>query len=177
MSIRYDLPSNIKKQVVSLVEKNVKTILLNTRLVGAKTVPSWRENLTEERLQSDDLAITSNTNMVSFEGLGVTQKITPLIQQVFPDKSVKPSGFFHYPPTGYMGWHTNSNYPCSRMYLTWTEEAGKSFFRYKNQGSLVTDYDDAGLTVRLFDVTGQEPYLWHCVGSETNRISFGFSIV
>jgi hypothetical protein len=176
MSLRYTLPDVTEQKVVTLIKKNLRDILLNTRLVGAKTVPDWQENLTEDRLLTEDVAIASETNMVSFESLGVAQKISPLIQKVFPDKFVKPSGFFHYPPTGYMGWHTNSNYPCQRMYLTWTEESGKSFFRYKKAGKVVTDYDDAGLTVRLFDVTAQEPYLWHCVGSDTDRVSVGLSI-
>ena len=78
--------------------------------------------------------------------------------------------------TGFMGWHTNSDNPCQRLYITWTPEGNKSFFRYLKGDEVITDYDDADFTVRMFDVTAQEPYMWHCVGSETDRISMGFAI-
>ena len=38
------------------------------------------------------------------------------------------------------------------------------------------EFTDKGITTRLFDIKKDELF-WHCVGSETDRISFGFSIV
>lgn len=176
MSIRFDLPDETKIEAKKIIEKNYRDMLLNTRIAGARTVKDWANKLTLEYLNSSNISISDETNMVSFEGLGVTQQITHLIQKLFPKQVVRPTGFFHYPPTGYMGWHTNRNDPCKRLYLTWTNEANKSFFRYIKDDKVITDYDDKGLTSRLFEVTGEPPFLWHCVGSETDRLSFGFSI-
>lgn len=176
MSIRFDLPDETKIEAEKIIEKNYRDMLLNTKLHGANLVKDWADKLTLEYLSSSNVSISNETNMVSFEGLGVTQQITQLIQKIFPKQVVRPTGFFHYPPTGYMGWHTNRNDPCKRLYLTWTNEANKSFFRYIKDDKVITDYDDKGLTSRLFEVTGEPPFLWHCVGSETDRLSFGFSI-
>tara|TARA_B110000967_G_scaffold207406_1_gene256684 strand:+ start:11226 stop:11759 length:534 start_codon:yes stop_codon:yes gene_type:complete len=176
VSIRFDLPDETKQKAEKIIKKNFHEILLHSRVEGTKKVENWAVYLTKESLSSNNNIISDETNMVSFEKLGVTRKITHLIQKLFPNKTVMASGFFHYPPTGYMGWHTNSNFPCQRLYLTWTKEACKSFFRYIKDDNIITDYDDEGLTVRLFDATDTDPLFWHCVGSETDRLSFGFSI-
>ncbi len=176
MSIRFDLPDETKIEAEKIIKKNYRDMLLNTRLEGAKTVKDWANNLTLDALDSSNISISKETNMVSFESLGVTQQITRLIQKLFPTKQVRATGFFHYPETGYMGWHTNANDPCQRLYLTWCNTGNKSFFRYIKNNELITDYDDEGLTTRMFEVTGKEPLFWHCVGSETDRLSFGFSI-
>jgi|TARA_B110000908_G_scaffold124810_1_gene146329 hypothetical protein len=176
MSIRFDLPDETKIEAEKIIEKNYRDMLLNTKMHGANIVKDWADKLTPEYLSSSNISISNETNMVSFEGLGVTQQITQIIQKVFPKQVVRATGFFHYPPTGYMGWHTNRNEPCKRLYLTWTNEAKKSFFRYIKDEKVITDYDDKGLTSRIFEVTGEEPFFWHCVGSETDRLSFGFSI-
>ena len=87
-------------------------------------------------------------------------------------------GSFYYPPTGYMGWHTNCRNPGERFYITWASEDKKSFFRYYDyeKDEIITDYDDKGLTVRQFCVPESAPYFWHCVGSECDRFSFGFML-
>ena len=175
MNIRFNLPKETEVKVNEIIKKSYKEILLNSRLIGVRTDKDWLDNLTEDKINSKDLSISNNGNMISFENLGITQKILYSIQQIFPKNRVNSSGFFHYPPTGYMGWHTNSNFPCQRLYLTYTKELNKSFFRYKKDSKIFTDYDDKGLTVRLFDVK-ENPLFWHCVGSETDRLSFGFSI-
>jgi hypothetical protein len=176
MSIRFDLPEEARLKVEKIIEKNYKDIVLHTRIQGLRTVKDWSDKLTLEYLNTSNISISKETNMVSFEGLEVTRQITPLIQKLFPKQIVWNTGFFHYPSTGYMGWHTNRNHPCKKLYLTWTKEANKSFFRYIKNEKVITDYDDKGLTSRLFEVTGEPPFFWHCVGSETDRLSFGFSI-
>ena len=87
-------------------------------------------------------------------------------------------GIFYYPPTGYMGWHTNANTPGERIYITWASEDKKSFFRYYDteKNEIVTDYDDKGLTIRQFTIPESAPHFWHCVGSECDRFSFGFMV-
>jgi hypothetical protein len=98
-------------------------------------------------------------------------KLVTLISPVFPDNKVGISGRIWYPINGYMGWHTNGNAPGYRMYASWSEEGGKSFFRYKKDNEILTSYDKKGWNYRLFKV----PF-WHCVYSEINRISLGFVI-
>ena len=41
---------------------------------------------------------------------------------------------------------------------------------------MITDYDNKGITVRQFKVTDKPPYFWHCVGSECDRVSFGYTL-
>ena len=175
MSIRIDLGEDTLSQIKVILDKNIKDIFLHTRLKGSRRVENWQDFLTKESIPeiNDD---SHTTNMINFSGLNISQKMQPIIQKYFKDKVVRPTGFFHYPDTGYMGWHTNSNNACKRLYITYVEEAGKSFFRYLKDDKVITDYDDKGFTVRMFDVAAQEPYFWHCVGSEIDRLSFGFSV-
>jgi hypothetical protein len=97
-------------------------------------------------------------------------------QNFYPGYDVKSSGDFHYPKTGYMGWHTNHDNPLERVYITYATEERKSFFRYIENGKMITDYDNKGITVRQFKVTDKPPYFWHCVGSECDRLSFGYTL-
>lgn len=86
------------------------------------------------------------------------------------------SGHFWYPPGGFMAWHTNNDKPGWRVYLSYAEEEGRSFFRYRDpsNGSITTSYD-TGFDLRMFLVSRQRPF-WHAVYSKTNRFSFGFSL-
>ena len=88
-----------------------------------------------------------------------------------------PTGLYYYPPGGACGWHTNSNNPGERYYLVWTKESGKSFFRYydNEKDEIVTQYDKKGWALKKFKVCDKN-LLWHCVGSDTTRISIGFKL-
>ena len=91
--------------------------------------------------------------------------------------SYVPSGLYYYPPNGACGWHTNSNSPGKRVYLTYAEEGNKSFFRYydNKNNHIVTKYDSKGWNINTFDIGCEDSdRFWHCVGSNTNRISIGF---
>lgn len=179
MTLRINLDPTTEEAVLDVVTRYLSQILGNTKSVGARTTPDWEENLTEDRLLqhiAGDIPVSTNDNLVSFQSLQVAPKLTHHIRSAFPNSVVTPSGFFHYPKTGYMGWHTNSDVPCRRMYITWAAESGESYFRYYQDGRVITDYDDKGLTFRLFNITDKPPYLWHCVGSNTDRISIGYRI-
>lgn len=83
------------------------------------------------------------------------------------------SGHFLYPKEqGFMGWHTNSDQPNARIYLSYAEEGGKSFFRYRDpeSGEIVTLWDEQGWNARMFE-TPRDPnkLYWHCVYSECDR--------
>ena len=90
--------------------------------------------------------------------------------------SFENTGHFWYPPGGYMGWHTNSRKPGWRFYITYADEPGNSFFRYRDpiSGEITTAYDKQW-NFRLFKVSQEEP-LWHAVYSDTNRFSIGYTI-
>ena len=72
--------------------------------------------------------------------------------------------------------YTNHLDPCKRLYIVYADEDKRSFFKYEEDGKIITDFDDQGLTIREFDIPGSKPYFWHCVGSTCNRFSFGFRI-
>ena len=63
------------------------------------------------------------------------------------------------------------------MYFVWCEEDNKSFFRYKDEdGNVVTKWEKKGWQLNRFTVN-EHRLLWHCVGSNTNRISFGYKVL
>jgi hypothetical protein len=92
------------------------------------------------------------------------------------DLAVACSGHFWYPPGAYMGWHTNSRAPGWRLYISYAEEPGKSFFRYRDPDThhIVTSWDERW-NVRLFEVRADRP-LWHAVNSDTHRFSLGYVV-
>lgn len=89
---------------------------------------------------------------------------------------IRGSGFFLYPPQGYMGWHTNWKNPGWRLYVNYAEEPGKSFFRYRDAdtGKIVTSLDRE-FNFRLFRAS-EDKLFWHAVYSDTYRYSLGFKI-
>tara|TARA_Y100001963_G_scaffold37529_1_gene52441 strand:+ start:845 stop:1972 length:1128 start_codon:yes stop_codon:yes gene_type:complete len=149
--------------------------------------PKWKDEVNRDALikrynRKDPLNTNDSSNLfrISSETFRLEEPFTK-IAKVMEDKyKAYPylRGAFYYPPTGYMGWHTNCNTPGERFYITWASEDKKSFFRYYDyeKDEVVTDYDDQGLTVRQFKVPESAPYFWHCVGSECDRFSFGFML-
>jgi hypothetical protein len=159
----------------------------NDRLKNITEVPEWKDKINRDSLmelynkeEPLDLNNTKNLFNYSIDKVGGLERAEN-IRRVLRDKyglKVQPRGQFYYPPTGYMGWHTNCGAPGERFYITWASEDKKSFFRYYDyeKDEIITDYDDKGLTVRQFKVTGAAPYFWHCVGSECDRFSYGFLV-
>jgi len=86
------------------------------------------------------------------------------------------SGRHLYPRNGYMGWHTNSNVPGFRLYLSHVEAGNLSCFRYRDpdSGKVLSDWDESGWNFRCFR-TDLAPF-WHSVLSQTDRISLGYGI-
>mgnify|MGYP001337444706 CR=1 FL=1 len=107
----------------------------------------------------------------------IRQALMDYVYKMFPKHSVILSGRFWYPEGGYMGWHTNSDAPGKRIYLNYSCEDRKSFFRYMDKdGQVKTSWDQKGFTMREFDIGDSHDRLWHCVYSNTNRLSFGFKV-
>lgn len=148
---------------------------------------TWEDKLTRpilNRLMSKDTLSTSTSETARVNRISCTftrtdvpnylSELYPFIKELFPNKKVRTAGGFYYPPGGFMGWHTNYRKPALRFYITYASHANKSFFRYLNEeGKIVTDYDDKGITLRMFDIPNKPPYFWHCAGSDCDRYSFG----
>jgi hypothetical protein len=86
------------------------------------------------------------------------------------------SGHFWYPPGGYMSWHTNNKKPGIRVYITYAETPGESFFRYRDPATdeIVTCRDDRW-NVTTFRVSPERTF-WHAVYSNTHRFSVGYLV-
>lgn len=84
-------------------------------------------------------------------------------------------GVHLYPPGGYMGWHTNSDVPGKRAYLTYAEQDNQSYFKFISNGKVRTSWDRKGWQVRMFEPKREHnQLLWHCVRAvKCNRISIG----
>lgn len=86
------------------------------------------------------------------------------------------AGQWWYPPGTFFGWHTNESYPGWRLYLSHSEEPGRSFFRYRHptSGEVVTS-PDAAWDLRCFVISRERP-LWHTIASDTHRFSIGWHV-
>jgi hypothetical protein len=101
------------------------------------------------------------------------------VRESFPEDGplvAVPSGHWWYPPGSAMGWHTNSDSPGWRLYVSHAREPGRSGLRYLHPetGEVVTCLDREW-DVRLFWIP-REPAFWHAVFSETDRFSFGYLV-
>ena len=148
---------------------------------GIYQEPEWKNKVSEKylyELKEKNLVYNAcqESNLYDFPA-SMSHRILEVLKEIYPDKALYCGGHFYYPPTGYMGWHTNYAVTDDRVYVTYSSESNKSFFRYLENGKVVTDYDDEGLTFRRFSLSNKEPYFWHCVGSECDRFSFGFRLL
>ncbi len=136
----------------------------------------WRDKL-DNPFFDDTIDIADDKNIMKFDKKFADTLLSKVKEMIGHDR-VETSGHFLYPPTGYMGWHTNHTNPCIRLYITHATEDKKSFFRYRDRNTkeIITDYDNKGITIRKFFIPKHKPYFWHCVGSMCDRISFGFRI-
>ena len=106
-------------------------------------------------------------------------KFVYFLQKKFLKSSILLSGNFLYPKNGYMGWHTNADTPYLRCYITYSEN-GDSYFKYRDPitKEIITDKDNLGWTLRYFKISNKiDELLWHCVYSNTTRISMGYRII
>lgn len=179
--MKKSIDQSLAKEIQDIAERFVPTIKYKHKLRGEVTRSDWRDFVSEEAFNEigSDIAIGEHTNMFDFSMLGVTSKFQHIMSKLYPNRIVKPSGFYYYPKTGFMSWHTNSDVPCTRVYITFAEEGNKSFFRYydKDSNQIVTSWDDEGVTIREFQVPDLPNKFWHCVGSDCDRFSFGFRIL
>jgi|LULG01.1.fsa_nt_gb hypothetical protein len=105
--------------------------------------------------------------------------ITELSDSLYPTSSIFYTNSICYDgPSAYLSWHTNLNNVGDRVYITYAAESNKSFFRYRDPmtGEIITCPDKKGWQINKFPINEEYP-LWHCVHSDTRRISLGFRVV
>jgi hypothetical protein len=181
MTIRKEIDEHLRAELQSIIAKNAKNIIYNSKLIGCTRDELWEKYVSRDYFDANfnkDVHVSEKNNMINFKNMRMSEKLLRVVEKIYPGKTVKVSGNFHYPETGYMMWHTNSDAPCVRLYVTWANLANKSFFRYidPKTNETITDYDDEGITIREFSITDKPPYLWHAVGSNCDRLSFGYRI-
>ena len=184
--LRNPFSLEIKEKINALIEPAVLKIKsnINVRYVNNAATFINEEALKNQKKLSSSRTNTADgkTNLKSFSkyliesNSTIEEDLIKVLEEVYPSTSISMSGSFYYPDTGYMGWHTNYQEPCKRLYMVYADMANRSFFRYQEKRKIITDFDDKGLTIREFDIPGKKPYFWHCVGSTCNRFSFGFRI-
>ena len=159
-----------------LTESFIKECMDSADTNGYSYQDDWMSKLDNPSFD-DTIDIANNKNFMKFDK-EFANKLLSNVKKIIGHDRVESSGHFIYPPTGYMGWHTNHTNPCIRLYITYASEDNKSFFRYRDRKTkeIITDYDNKGLTIREFFIPKHKPYFWHCVGSMCDRISFGFRI-
>ena len=170
--------NSVKDKIEKVIESYIQDIKLQAKRIGKRPETRWEEYLSEKALNSvisENIDIAKQKNLHKFS-TEISGKFLHFLKGIYVNKSIYVSGHFYYPPTGFMGWHTNYKMTEERVYITYASEQGKSFFRYLEGDKVITDYDDQGLNVRRFAVSGERPYFWHCAGSECDRFSFGYRL-
>ena len=184
--VRNPFPPDLKEEIRKIVEPSILKIKRNVSVKYVNNAATFIDEKAlikqKEEHEFEIDAAKNRSNLKDFskylERIKSTavDELTKILKDVYPSMRVRLSGSFLYPDTGYMGWHTNHLDPCKRIYIVYAEEAQRSFFRYEEDGKIITDFDDLGLTIREFDIPSTQPYFWHCVGSTCNRFRFGFRI-
>lgn len=166
-------------QIEEIIKKNIPLINYYSWKKNEKPKSDGLNYVSKEYLNTiinKDVPIGEQAYLINFDELKLSDKLYSYVEEMFPDYKPKVSGHFYYPKNGYMSWHTNSDKPEKRVYITYVDEPNKSFFRSYVNDEMITDWDSNNLNIRVFDATNTEPYYWHCVYSECNRYSFGFRL-
>lgn len=185
-SIKIDLTNRLKNYSLftQVVENNVEVV----RNFVKKNIYYYKESARyyTEREYLDTIIQTNQPNgahshMVKFDELDLNRKLIQFLLELYPNHSIVPSGWFYYPPGGFMSWHTNVDIPSKHIYITYTDrknETDEAFFRYKDGEEIITDHDYNGITIREFDTNTNSngEMFWHCVYSDCDRYSFGFRL-
>ena len=184
-----------QRDLIAQLEEGKNWLIDNRdRLKTEDYDPELPTSTIEQRLSEEQLlALQENTdtrfiagddaNQIKFGNVrfsDLTQTLAHTLNTLLEPKRLMrlfQSGRNWYPPRGYMGWHTNANVQGFRLYCSHAAVSGASYFRFQdpNTKAIITRWDEAGWNFRCFR-TDLEP-LWHCVYSETDRISFGYGLM
>lgn len=162
------------KDLAAVLEKYISNYKFPGTMCG---IPNLNPKISEDDLKKITVDIPHAKDMWCYviPNIRASEQLAERIaSMVYPEKKlINLSGRFHYFQKNFMGWHTNSNQEGFRLYATFCEEDKKSFFRYQENGKVMTEMEDKGWNFRGFEVRKHNPY-WHCVYSDCNRYSFGF---
>lgn len=101
--------------------------------------------------------------------------IQEAVAKSFKGYNLSLSGLHYYPAGSYMGWHTNSDTPALRVYITWG--SGDRGMRFVIDGKVVTVPETSPEpTAVMFNCTPPPSPLWHSVYSEGERFSIGYRL-
>jgi hypothetical protein len=174
------MSKDLKDEIQKLIEANIPIINFYCYKNRDKPKTDGEYNTSKELLDSInnvDIRAGENKYLYNFKDLNISDKFYSLVEELFPEYKPLVSGHFYYPEGGYMSWHTNSDKPGKRVYISYVDTPNKSYFRSFVNGEVITDWDDEKLKIRVFDVVNTKPYYWHCVYSGCNRYSFGFRLL
>lgn len=167
---------NIKNTINDKSDPNFPGISDSFILNHDLTSIDWGENLTLRTSKFSDMY------KIAYPPAEISIKLIEYLEEVTGKHFVSHRGNFLYLPNGYMGWHTNSDVPGTRAYVTYANKEKESYFKYVERNGLeskiITDWDDIGWSIRIFEPSNRpENYFWHCVNSENAmRISYGFML-
>ena len=163
--------------------KNPKHLDAVTSRGGFIVQPNYLSILDKEESMLDKMVDrcrtdpeSSKTNAGYYENTPMCKDALSIVKQMYPNEKVYSKGAIYYPPESYMGWHTNSNSPGKRVYISWSAESDKNFFRYRTANKTTTVFENSGINAREFLIT-EDPVFWHCVGCSTHRFSMGFLVL
>lgn len=112
--------------------------------------------------------VGNNDGWYPFYGYEIfINKVKNYLEQILEAKITPNMQLIYYPKNGYMNWHTNSDNPCTRIYLVRAEENPLSEMRFKNK--IIKDK-----SLWSFNVFKIKDKTWHCVNALTPRLSLGF---
>lgn len=164
------LASIITSDIKSSYYAGVPSLHLSQEKVRATSFDKLdviRSSPHKDKLESDRLAIKI-LECVSLS------RLQEWVEQQYPDYIFNISNTIIYPPGGYIGWHTNANQVGLRLYLHWVENVGQSSFKYWDGSQVVDDTENEKCFMRIFRITDAANPFWHCVDSNTWRVSIGF---
>jgi len=77
-----------------------------------------------------------------------------------------------YSPKGFVGWHSDTDIPGWYIMLSYSTE-GEGFFRYLDNGEIITLPDSKGWMIRTFKLgETDEDVVWHCASTTCTRYTF-----
>tara|TARA_B110000305_G_scaffold232666_1_gene287975 strand:+ start:1075 stop:1614 length:540 start_codon:yes stop_codon:yes gene_type:complete len=132
----------------------------------------YRDKCSQDIAEAE-LSILENITLKNKE----KNSIVKALAKAYPKSSIIQSGNFYYPANAFMSWHTNSNTPGRRIYLSYSSESNKNCFKYIKNNKIIKDFDSEGWTGREF-IVGDTPetFFWHAVDAVLPRISMGFRV-
>jgi len=140
-----------------------------------KTYKSIKNSQDKYNSHSDSVVFAYDLDLVK-------NSFCELIEGLIEDTGYSDLGFSNHPicykkymnQNGFMGWHTNSDYPGDRWYFTYNTN-DSSFMRYIDPKTeeMITINEPKGWSLNHFIVGDKNTPLWHSVYTGDYRFSFG----